>query len=515
MADDARAVAVFEEEDGTGWGDFDGTAVDADDAGVVFCAEERAADGDFRFSAEDSDVEPFVKIGLLAGADFFDVEAACGGHSADVDAVNLLAAGVFEKSGEDRAANGVGGHFDGFSAVGDDDAVVAVRGELGGEASEFITEGEVGFDDDGGFGVHARHVDGVADFAIEECGANGLGNFDADIFLGLCGAGSEVWREDDIRQCAEREVCRRRLDFEDIEGGCGDLAGFEGLAEGGFVDETATGAVDDTNAFAAEGEPTGVEHVLRFRREGHVHRDEVGEREQSVEFFNELDLQAPGAADGEVRIVGDNAHTERDGAARELGADAAHAEDAERLVIQFDAFVFFAIPLAGLHAGIGLGNAAGNAHDEGKRVLGGRDRVAAGGVHHDYAVAGGGIDVHVVHTDARTADDFEFRSGIENGCRDFCLAAHDECGERGDDFEKLGFGKSGLDDDFEGASCGEFIDTALGNGIGDEDFQSGRWHFLLGFIRIRGKVTNRVFAREVSFYRQIPPSETEFYALVI
>ena len=59
-------------------------------------------------------------------------------------------------------------------------------------------------------------------------------------------------------------------------------------------------------------------------------------------------------------------------------------------------------------------------------MLGCRDRVAAGGVHDDHAMAGGGVHVDVIHADTSAADDLEFRGSLENGCGDLGLAANNE-----------------------------------------------------------------------------------------
>lgn len=103
-------------------------------------------------------------------------------------------------------------------------------------------------------------------------------------------------------------------------------------------------------------------------------------------------------------------------------------------------------------------------------MLGGGDRIAARGVHDDDSVAGGGVHVHVIHTDAGASDDLEIRGGVKNGGGDFGLAADDERGEIGDEGDEFGFLEAGFDDDIEGSASGEFFDTALGDGVGYEDF---------------------------------------------
>ena len=106
-------------------------------------------------------------------------------------------------------------------------------------------------------------------------------------------------------------------------------------------------------------------------------------------------------------------------------------------------------------------------------MLGGGDRVSAGGIHHDHASARGGVHIDIVHPHPGTANDSELRSGLEDGGGDFRLTADDESGKFGDDFDEFGFRQAGINNDLEGAAIGEFVYAALRNGIGHEDLGFG------------------------------------------
>ena len=285
-------------------------------------------------------------------------------------------------------------------------------------------------------------------------------------------------REDDIRKFAQREVGGRRLDLENIECGSSDMAGLERIMQGVFSDESTAGAVHDADAFFAKGEAAGVEHVAGFIGERHMHADEVGLREEAVDILDKLDLEAAGAADGKIGIVGENAHAEGHGAAGKLRADAAHAENAEGFVVELDALVFFAVPASGFHAGIGLRDVASDTDKEGKGMLGGGDGIATGSVHDDDTTARCGIHIDIVHAHTGAADDLQVRSGLQNSGGDFGLAADDESREFRDDFDNLSLRQTGFDNNLESAAGGEFIDSTLGHGIGYENFGSGKGHFL-------------------------------------
>ena len=71
-----------------------------------------------------------------------------------------------------------------------------LRRDLREETPEFFPETQMRPDDGERFRVEVRHVDRVADRALEQGGANRLRDFDADAFLRLRGRGAEMRRED-------------------------------------------------------------------------------------------------------------------------------------------------------------------------------------------------------------------------------------------------------------------------------------------------------------------------------
>ncbi len=58
-------------------------------------------------------------------------------------------------------------------------------------------------------------------------------------------------------------------------------------------------------------------------------------------------------------IVADDVHAEGLGAASDFEADAAEADDAERLVAELGALQRFLLPLGGVHGGVGARNGSG------------------------------------------------------------------------------------------------------------------------------------------------------------
>ncbi len=278
---------------------------------------------------------------------------------------------------------------------------------------------------------------------------------------------------------AQREIRRRRFDFKHIERGPGDLAAPERVEQRGFVHQPAAGAIDDPHPAFAQRQAAGVEHVPGFGRHRHVHGNEIRARQEVVQILEKLHLQRARPAGREVGIVRGDAHPERDGAAGEFAADAAHAEDAEGFAVQFHALEFLAVPFAGGDAGVRLRDGPGGRNQEGKRVFGGRDGVAVGRVHHDDAPARRGLDVHVVHAHAGAADHAQVGGGFEHFGGDFGLAAHDERGVAGDFCDQFAFGErlARVDVHFEQTALADFLDAARRNGIGNQDFElvHDRW----------------------------------------
>jgi len=88
------------------------------------------------------------------------------------------------------------------------------------------------------------------------------------------------------------------------------------------------------------------------------------------------------------------------GLAGDLLTDLAEADDAERLAGELDALPLGALPLTLLHGRVGLGNVAGQSHQQGDRVLGRGNRVRIRSVGDDDALARRGLDIHVVDAHA-------------------------------------------------------------------------------------------------------------------
>ena len=123
---------------------------------------------------------------------------------------------------------------------------------------------------------------------------------------------------------------RRRLGGEDVEGGAGDVACVERLAQRRLVDEAAAGAVDDAHALLGLGEVLGREDVPGLLGQRRVQGDDVGAAQELVEL-DLLDAELERPLRRQEGVEGDHLHVQADGAVGDDRADVAAADHAERL----------------------------------------------------------------------------------------------------------------------------------------------------------------------------------------
>ena len=165
----------------------------------------------------------------------------------------------------------------------------------------------------------------------------------------------------------------------------------------------AARGVHHQHARAHLGEGGAAEHAGGVLGARHVDGDGVGALEQRVEG-DQLDVEIGDLLLRQVGVVRDHLHAEPARAIGHDAADVAEAEHAQRAVVELHAHELGLLPLARLHGGRGLRDVARERDQQRDGVLGGRDVVAARGVHHHDAARGGGGDVDVVDADPGAPD---------------------------------------------------------------------------------------------------------------
>src|SRR5207244_13362754 len=123
--------------------------------------------------------------------------------------------------------------------------------------------------------------------------------------------------------------------------------------------------------------------------------------------------------------VADDFHVQAGGAAGDLPADAAQADDTQGFAGQLRADEFGSFPFALADADVCGGDVPGQGQEHGDGVLGGADGGAAGGVQCPDTAASGGGDVDVVHTDAGANNGLEPAGILQQFGGEARAAAHD------------------------------------------------------------------------------------------
>ena len=273
-------------------------------------------------------------------------------------------------------------------------------------------------------------------------------------------------RADQVGRAEQHVVLGRLLD-EDVEARAGDVAGDQQVAHRQLVDQPAARAVDDAHALLGLHQVGARQDVLGLLGERRVHGDEVGARQELLERHL-LDAELGGALLAQERIVGDHPHLQPERALGDDRADIAAADQAQRLEAELGAHEAVLLPLAGLGAGVGRGDLAGQREHQRDGMLGGGDGVAERRVHHHDAVRRRRLDVDIVDADAGATDDFQVLRLRQHLGRDLGRRADREAVVVADDGAQLGGFQAGLEVDVA-AALGEDLDGARRQLVGDQN----------------------------------------------
>ena len=288
-----------------------------------------------------------------------------------------------------------------------------------------------------------------------EGGKNILGGGNGDADCELLGYAGDVRAEDHAVRREERAVARG-LDFERVEAGTGDRAGGQGFGEGGFVDKAAAGGVDEEGARLHGGELGGADHALGRRQAGHVQGNEVGIAEGASPARDMRDAEGHHVVGRHLGIIGDDVHVEGGGAARQLAADAAEAEDEQRAAGEIDEFEAAGeIPVAAADGAVMAKRRLGEGEDEIHRVLGDRAGMDPADDGERYALSRQSIDRHIVVADAVAGDDLQ-AIGVDEGFARERRHAEEKC---------VGIRKAG--EERLGAIVRQVLDLDVGAGAKD------------------------------------------------
>ena len=146
----------------------------------------------------------------------------------------------------------------------------------------------------------------------------------------------------------------------------------------------------------------GADHAAGLVVQRQVERDEVGAGQHALERVL-LDAGLAKALGRDERVVGDDVHLHPEPAARNLLADPAEAEHAERLLGQLDPAPLRPLPAVVDQRAVRLRDVPCEREQQADGVLGGRDDVRLGRVRDHDPAARRRVHVDVVDADARRA----------------------------------------------------------------------------------------------------------------
>ena len=260
-------------------------------------------------------------------------------------------------------------------------------------------------------GLGGRHVHRERHEVAGQRQLHHVGDGVAGLVLSLTRARSEVRRDDHVVEREQRTV-GAGLHIEHVESRTGDSTRTHRLGERGFVDDSTASNVDHAQIRLGAVQHLGADDPLGLLGLGKVHGDEVALGHQLLEAHH-LDAHLTRSIRRHERVVGHQSHSECQRSLRHQLANATQADDAQRLVGQFDAFPLAALPTPGLQRRVRLRHVARRRHEQSHGVFRRRHDVALGRVHHHHTTTRRGLDIDVVETDARTTHHDQLVGGLE------------------------------------------------------------------------------------------------------
>ena len=206
-------------------------------------------------------------------------------------------------------------------------------------------------------GLGDGEVDGERHELAGEGELHHVGDRVPRLVLGLPRARPEV-RRDDHRVDAEQRRLRCRFGGEDVERCAGHVPVAERFGERDLVDDPTAGDVDHAQPRLGLEQQVATDQAGCLGSLRQMNREEIGLRDDLFER-HQLDTAEAGAIGRHVRVEGDEAHPERSGPVGDQLADASEADDAERLLGEFDTLPFAALPAAFDERGVSLRDVAG------------------------------------------------------------------------------------------------------------------------------------------------------------
>ena len=409
-------------------------------------------------------------VGGLARAALGDADSALARDEGRADIVEILVEKAAQQSLQRRRRDRFGLEPRGLASQADRDLHWRLGDELRGKAAQPLGQPQMRSERFQLLGRERRHIDRMADHAIDEKFGSLLRDVDRDLDLRLVGRRAQMGRRDHVVEAQQRMVFRRRLFDEHVERRARDLTRRERLGKRLLVDDSAARAVDDPHARLHHRERRRAHQRLGVVGERRVRRDEIGAPVELLQRHH-LDPDSRRRLAGQNRVVADHFHLEPD---RPLGHDApdiAQTNHAEGLVADLDADKLAPIPSPCAHRRIGGRNMPRERHHHRDRMLGRGDAVAERTVHHHDSPPRRRFEVDIVYAHAGPPDHAQRIGALDDLARHVGRAAYDQSVIGRDYFGQLLRLESGLDVDLELRIAAEHLDALRIEGVAQQNAQ--------------------------------------------
>ncbi len=268
------------------------------------------------------------------------------------------------------------------------------------------------------------------------------------------------------------------LAHEAVDAGPRDEVAVERVKQSFLVDNAALRGVDEIGAGFHVAQVVAIDQPDVAGAQGHMHGDEVRRGHELVQT-GLLQAQALGQLLRQPVLVDEDAHVKGAGALDDLPADAAEADDAQRLAGQVHAQERDFVPDAVHDAYAGRGQVAGEAEHEGKGEFGDGDGVCVGAADGLDTASTRALNVDRLQAAVDAGDDGQLRGRVDNSLVEFRAAGDDDGFVVQDPVLKRGGRERRALDHIDVSLSAQQLQTFRMDGITDQYLGDQQGHLLL------------------------------------
>ena len=161
--------------------------------------------------------------------------------------------------------------------------------------------------------------------------------------------------EDDLVRIAQRAIIRQRFFFKDIECRAGNVTAVDRFDQRRLIDDTAARHIENAGAFFHLRQLFAPNEIGRLWRQRHMNGQEISLGKDMIQIA-QRNPSLGRIIGSNIGIVTNDAHPQPLRPAHHFLCHAPHTDRPQHFVAHLYADKFVALPVAGAHMGIGLGN---------------------------------------------------------------------------------------------------------------------------------------------------------------